>query len=92
MCVFVAMTRVPYVVLIKLFELLLVGMKLWRRCIYPTHGRVSAYILILMLTYPQPPLWLTLVRCRATPGNIVPSASCFAWQMYPVKICVRGGS
>lgn len=41
---FVTGIRVPYVMLIKLFVLLLVGMELWRRCIYPTDGRVSSYI------------------------------------------------
>lgn len=37
-------TRNPHAMSIELSELLLVGKELWRRCIYPTDGRVSAYI------------------------------------------------
>lgn len=89
----VTRTRIRYLGFIKLFGLLLAGVKLPRRCIYPTDwgwdgGSVSVYTLFPVLTFPQPPMWLLLVHCRAAADNMVYSALYLVWQVCVVQVCV----
>lgn len=51
---------------------------------------MSAYTLFPVLTFPQSPVWLLLVHCRAAPDNMVHSALYLVWQVCVVKVFVRG--
>lgn len=74
----VTRTCIRYLIFINLFGLLLVGVKLSWRCIYPTDwgeggGAVSVHTLFQVLPFPQPHVWFLLVHCRAATDNMVSS-------------------
>lgn len=88
---FVTRTRVPYVMLITLFGLFACGHGIMAAFAYILQmGGCLRTSLFLVLAYPQPPMRLILVRCRATPDNMVSSASYFVRRVCLVEICVRG--